>query len=347
MADPLPSRFDQIVDEIARSGRHMAFAAGYVRGEEDPVTRTEGDRYKGGGAVSASAPWHIGSITKGFTATLAMQLVDQGRLDLDAPIATYLPQHAPQMHPDWATLTMRALLSHTGGLRPNFTDAQMISAASGDLPGERLSRLGAHWTKPIKGKPGRYTYSNLGYALAGVVIEQTAGVPWEHLVRDRIAGPLGLTSLGTGAPRDPGSAWGHRKKLFRLMRMDPARTDADNPPWLGPAGTLHLSIGDLLIWGQAHLRACNGAQQGVVSGNSCLEMRKVVDADYALGWVWFHFPGRSERMIGHDGSNGMWMASFAILLERDLVLAFATNDGRYSRAAKSIVALGGAVLDAR
>lgn len=339
MTIPLADRFTIATDRVASSGRHVAFAAGYATGADAPVTQTRGSVVKGGRAVGEQAPWHIGSITKGFTAALAMMSVEEGLIDLDAPIARYLRNGATSMHGAWAGLTLRALLSHTAGLRANFTRRQMRAPVGPDLMSERLSRLQAHWGTPPKGKPGRFHYSNLGYVLAGVVLEQVFQCPWEDLVIQRIAKPFGLHSLGTGAPTCPGAAWGHRRTLLGSRAIDPTLAAADNPAWLGPAGTLQASLEDLLRWGQLHLLACKGQRPDFLCAGSCLTLRTPVDKGYGLGWQTGAYPGLGIRYVGHEGSNAMWLAHLAILPDRDQVFAFATNEYRYGRVARSVPGL--------
>lgn len=343
ISDPLEQAFEKSVHAVAETGRHIAFAAGYAVGADAPITQTRGDKVRGGDPVGAHAPWHIGSISKGFTAALVMQLVEAGRLNLDAPIARYLPDHAPAMDGSWAALTLRALLSHTAGLRPNFFVGQMMSGYGPDLPAARLARLQAHWGKPVKGKPGAFAYSNLGYVLVGVVLEQVTAVPWETLVIERIGKPFGLASMGVGPPTASEAAWGHRKTLLGLRATDPAKPGADNPAWLGPAGTLHLSLADLLRWGQMHLLACKGELPDFLSAQSCQTLRAPVDKGYGLGWQTETFAGHAIDLVGHEGSNTMWVAHLSTVPERDMVFAFATNDGRYAGAAKSVLILGEAL----
>jgi len=347
MADLVQPAFAKAFETVKSSARHIAFAAGYVQGDGAPTLRSSGRRFRGGGAVGEDAAWHIGSISKTFTATLVMQMVEIGSLDLDVPISGYFADFAGEMHADWAAISLRSLLSHTAGLRPNFTNAQMTAVYSNDLAAERLSRLRALWGQPATGRKGAYAYSNLGYVLAGAILERVTGQPWEHLVTERIGKPLCLASMGTGAPRGADDPWGHRNMILYRKAMDPATRASDNPPWLGPAGTLHMSLSDLLRWGQAHLQAGKGERPDFLSRESCALMQSPVAASAGLGWQVAQFPGSNVDLVGHDGSNGMWLAHVSVLPQRNMVFAFAMNDGRMRHAYKSLLVFGKALLSAQ
>jgi len=184
--------------------------------------------------------------------------------------------------------------------------------------------LSTVWSKELSNAPGTHIYSNLGYVLAGFVAEEVTGKTWETLIRPEIAGPPGLESLGFGAPVEPGAAWGHRNFILFERPISPDSKGADNPPWLGPAGTIHLSLADLVRWGQAHLDACKGELPHFLSAASCQDMQSAVVEDYGLGWVVTN-AGDGASQVWHNGSNSMWYAMLMLLPEQDLVLAATTN----------------------
>lgn len=297
------------------------YAQGVAVSEGGIVPRVEvsGPVHKASTAmVSPDAAWHIGSITKSFTATLVMQQVDRGVLDLDASIAIYLPDDAATMDPSWQALTLRQLLSHTAGVPANAGLRAMRMRGADDLHTVRRAVLASLWETPVTS--GSYSYSNIGYVLAGYVLETVTGQTWEDLVRQKIATPLNLTSLGFGAPTGAGTAWGHRNWIVRKTPVDPATKGADNPPWIGPAGTIHLNLADLITWGHAHLAACRGETPDFLSAAACQEMQVVNQDSYGLGWVVM-----DDERYWHNGSNTMWYAVLSIDPARDRVVAAATN----------------------
>lgn len=310
--------------QAASEAPHYALGVGYATTGGQPVTMTFGPVHKDSSRpVAADAQWHIGSITKSFTAALIMRFVDRKILSLDQPIEAYLPADKGQMHANWRGLTLRQLLSHTSGLPANAPMADFSQRSNEHLHSLRRQVLAPLWTSPLPNPPDAYLYSNLGYVFAGFIAEEVSGRTWEELVLAELATPLGLASLGFGAPAEEGAPWGHRDLFLFKRKISPQGEISDNPPWLGPAGTIHLNLKDLLRWGQAHIAACKGEFNHFLSAASCREMQGVVAENYGLGWV--IETGKEAPHIWHNGSNSMWYAKLVVLQERDLVLVAATN----------------------
>jgi len=178
-------------------------------------------------------------------------------------------------------------------------------------------------------KPGeRFLYSNAGYILVGAILEARTGRSWEDLLRSEVLGPLALRSAGFGPPGVKDlltQPRGHRGQPGSLVAVEPG-PNADNPPFLGPAGTLHLSIADVARWGQAHLTGERGTD-GVLRAATFRRLHQppVPDADYACGWVVQRDGAR--RVIWHNGSNTMWYIILAFDPDADRGVLLATNGG--------------------
>ncbi len=316
--------FESLSRQAASEAPRYALGVGYAKNGGQPVTMTFGPVHKDTSRpVAADAQWHIGSITKSFTAALIMRLVDRKILSLDEPIEAYLPADRGHMHTHWRVLTLRQLLSHTSGLPANAPMADFSRRSNKNLHSLRRNVLAPLWNSPLPNPSDAYLYSNLGYVLAGFITEEVSGRSWEELVRDELAAPLGLRSLGFGAPDKDGAPWGHRDLFLFKRKISPQAEITDNPPWLGPAGTIHLNLTDLVRWGQAHIAACKGESDHFLSAASCREMREIAAENYGLGWV--IETDKDAPYIWHNGSNSMWYAKLVILQERDLVLVAATN----------------------
>lgn len=323
MADS--KKIETIFESAVANAPQFAITAAYLAGDSEPVVLTAGPTAKGGRApVSNSAPWHIGSITKSFTATLIMRLVDRRDLSLDAPISTYLPKYTEKMHVDWQTATLRQLLSHSAGLPANAPRKSFKSNLSLDPVQGRHVVLSELWAKPAPGAKGTFSYSNIGYVLAGIVAEEVTGQNWETLIKIEIADPLGFHSLGFGAPKQVDAARGHKNLMGFKTPSDPEKLTSDNPRWMGPAGTLHLSMAELVQWGKVHIQACRGELPNFLSEASCREMQTAIANDYGLGWV-VSTNENAGPIFWHNGSNTMWYAIVTAFPEKDVVVAVATN----------------------
>ncbi|MGH1369412.1 MAG: serine hydrolase domain-containing protein [Maritimibacter sp.] len=314
-----------------------AMSAGYIQNGSAPHVAVRGVAFKTGPKVAQDARWHIGSITKSFTAALIMRM----ELDLDAPLSTIVPDVAAQMHPEWQCLTLRELLSHTSGVAPNTVMKGAWDISASGRSGQRAAVLARHWGKPLPGMRGSFTYSNLGYVLAGHIAETITGLPYETLLMKEVITPLGLMSVGFGAPHGAGDAQGHRGRLAPRP-ISPSDPQADNPAWMAPAGTLHMTLADLLIWGQANMEASLGERPAFLSKAQCAQMHATMPGGYGFGWQAAQIKrgdGTTALVQGHNGSNTMWVANLFYDPKRRLVVANAMNRARLMLSQKHLIAL--------
>ena len=161
----------------------------------DRVLWTEGFGYRdrrGRHPVTADTMFSVQSMSKLFTATAVMQAVEAGRLDLDEPITTYLPDFtvhsAFETHPE-RKITLRMLLSHTAG----FTHEAPVGNNNELEPGDfdaHVRSISDTWLRFPVGTG--YAYSNLGIDLAGYILEQVEGKPFAEVMRDSLLAPLGM-----------------------------------------------------------------------------------------------------------------------------------------------------------
>jgi CubicO group peptidase (beta-lactamase class C family) len=272
--------------------------------------------------------FQLGSISKVWTATLVMQLVDEGKLHLDAPLGEVMPELRLGDPGVTAKLTMRHLLTHTSGIDGDiFTDT-----GRGD---DCLEKYAAALAEAAQNHPleATWSYCNSGYSLAGRVVEKLTGGTWDAAVKQRLVSPLGLTQTVT-LPEDVllyRAAMGH---LTDEGEQVPA------PVWgiprsAGPAGAIVATVADLLLFARMHLNggvAVDGTR--VLSAESAAAMaahqvelpdKHTLGDSWGLGWERAGWDG--HRLIGHDG-NTIGQASFLrILPEQGLAVTLLTNGG--------------------
>src|SRR5215467_638170 len=137
--------------------------------------------------------FQVGSITKVWTTTLVMQLADEGKLDVDAPVRRYLPDFRIADDLAAATITVRQLLCHTAGFEGDiFTD----TGTGDDCLEKYVATLG---DTPQVFPPGeRFSYNNAGYCVLGRLVEVLRGKPFDDCIRERLFVPLGLTHAANG-----------------------------------------------------------------------------------------------------------------------------------------------------
>lgn len=160
--------------------------------------------------VTPQTRFALASLTKQFTAAAIMMLVQEGKLDLNAPITRYLPD-APQ---NWQPVTSRHLLTHTSGLPPI---GEGFSGADAGIYNRiwisTEDAYAAARADTLRWQPGeRWAYSDVGFFLAGMIIEQVSGMSWREFMQQRIFEPLGMTEtfvldqIGIHPPKDDGRA---------------------------------------------------------------------------------------------------------------------------------------------
>lgn len=166
--------------------------------------------------VTASDQWHIGSCTKTMTATLAARIVDRGILAWDTKVGDVLGSLVPKMDVSWKNVTLEQLLCHRSGSPRNFDDAiweRTVRTGMSPRDQRRVLVMDA-LSSPMKTKPNTETsYSNAGYMIASVILEQITDSSWEALVQKEVFEPLRMKQTGFGAPGKPGKRdqpTGHR-----------------------------------------------------------------------------------------------------------------------------------------
>ena len=303
---------------IATIDAHIADlrANGSIPGLVLAVTDRDGlllDRVYGDAEVASGRPvrpdtlFEIGSIGKTFAAIVVMQLVEEGRLELDDPVVRHLPWF--RVPRTGARITIRHLLSHTAGItsgidgtpEATFQVWRLRDLSPGSEPGRR------------------FHYSNLGYKTLGLVVQAIEGRPYPDVVRRRVLEPLGMTAsepaitndirarlaVGYEAARDD-RAWSEGDPLLPATWLETATAD----------GAIASTASDMAIFARMLLREGEVPRPGagrLISAKSFAAMTAPVAAmrseGYGLGIYSREFDGR--RYIGHTGGMvgyiaGLW-----------------------------------------
>jgi D-alanyl-D-alanine carboxypeptidase len=275
-ADILPRGFPSVSIAVTRGGRTLLERAWGV------TNVTTGTR------AEPATTYNIGSMAKQFTAALVLKLVDGGKLSLTDSVGRYLKG----LRPEWNAITIAQLLNHTSGLPRDFATGR---PETGTVPGDSLIAAAARDT--LVSRPGTvFAYSNTGYMLLGVLIDKLYGKPYGVVLRDEIARPLRLTSLGwcESVARDRAATGYIRSSDGKATPRGDVHASQD----IGPSG-ICSSAGDIARWNQA----LHGGR--VVSAASYAAMttpRGAATGKYGFGLV----PRKStwgSQAINHDGED--------------------------------------------
>ncbi len=250
--------------------------------------------------VTTDSLFQVGSITKVWTASMIMQLIDAGRLSLDTTVARVLPGVRLGAKDIGEQVTVAHLLTHTSGIDGDiFTDT-----GRGDGCVRRYADLLADAASAYPAGDA-YSYCNSGYVLLGRIIEVLDGRPWDRSLRARLADPLGLTQTVT-LPEEAilhRAAVGHRDgapvAVWGLPRS------------VGPAGGIVASAHDLLAFARLHLdggTAPGGCSVLSESSVSAMQRPRAPVPNFALpgaaiGLGWRMSRWGSRTVIGHDGDT--------------------------------------------
>lgn len=305
--------------------------AATVKGDRIVAIGAAGVRRRGAAEkVTLDDQFHLGSCTKSMTATLCGMLVEQRKLSWETTIAEAFPELKPKMDPAYRAVTLRQLLTHRGGA-PADLDAgglwERLWQQRRDPVAARQMLLEGVVTHPPEAPPGtKFIYSNAGFAIAGHMAERVVGRPWETLMRQRLFEPLGMRSAGFGPPGTDKPIDQPRGHTAAGQPVEPGPA-ADNPPAIGPAGTVHCSISDWAKFIALHLQAEVGHPRLLKAETFKVLHTPPEGQDYAMGWGVVPRPWADGNVLTHAGSNNLWTCVVWIAPKKDFAVLVCCNQG--------------------
>lgn len=273
--------------------------------------------------VTPDTLFQVGSISKTFTGTILMRLVEAGKLDLDTPVRKILPKFKMSDPEVEKRLTTRHLLTHTGGwIGDYFNDfgngddaLQKMVKKIRKLP--QVTPLGQAWS-----------YNNAGFNIAGRIVEVLTGQPYENAAREMIFAPLGL-GLTFFYPDDVMIT--HR---FVSGHQNIGRKVQVARPWaIGRAGNcvggVVSTVRDLLTYARFHMGDGSTAQGQMLMKRATLEAMRAEQVDAGgrgkMGLTWFIRQAGELQIFGHGGATHGQQAVLHFIPQADFALALLTN----------------------
>ena len=384
MEDNAPANVDAILQSIlGRGGERFGMAAAVLRGERIIAQGVAGVRKRGTAErITLDDRFHLGSCGKAMTATLVAMLVEEGKLNWTTTLGEVFADTVKPIDPAWEKVTLRQVLAHRSGLRLDpdglarvfnlfflapyaslRSRPESMRSSEETLPQQRLEIARQALSCPPGIPPGtKFWYSNVGYILAGAVLEHLTGRAWEDLMRERLFQPLGISTGGFGQPGTAGKTdqpWGHSS--FVGKPIAPGSPVAQFPLYYGPAGMAHMTITDWAKFIGLHLRgdpANPHCQAALLKLDTFAELHAVAPtATYSKGcvmrgiiflcigdaapavtycaggfispasWAKGTQPGDTGRRLWHAGGNGQWLCAAFIAPEIDFAVLVACNRG--------------------
>lgn len=355
-----PADISDLLDPICINAGVPGMVAVVLHGDQIVAQGATGVRAAGSNLkVTIDDRFHLGSDTKAMTATLLAVLIEEGKLKWETTIGDVFTGWVDNIDPAWKDVTLEQLLTHRAGAPANL-DADGLWGRLGERKGtpsqQRLQLVRGVLARPPVTPPGTtYLYSNAGYAMAGAMAEVVTGRPWEELISEKVFRPLLITTAGFGAPGRPGlrdQPLGHDAKGQPVT----AGPRADNPPAIGPGGTVHMAMGDWAKFVALHLRGdpSNPHREArLLRPESFARLHRPAPGlgeQYAAGWLvtqrgWAKgaAPNATGLALDHAGSNTMWFCVTWLAPERDFAVLIACNRGG-DAAAKACDQVAGALI---
>jgi CubicO group peptidase (beta-lactamase class C family) len=276
--------------------------------------------------------FRVGSVGKVFTWTAVMQLVEQGKLDLEADINTYLDFRIPDTYPQ--PITLEHLLTHTAGFEESWFETFALD------PDDRLpvgEWLGTHIPARVRPPGDSASYSNYGAELAGYIVERVSGLPYDQYIQKQILDPLGMAhssaSGGMPANSDAQASVGYFY-ADDVIGAVPEGADSAGQLAMVPAGGHVSSITDMARFLIAHLQDGRYSAAGIDDGRILKEstIQQMHSTLYApdprlLGTAYglFDFSDNGQRTFGHNGSTSGFNTLLLLMPEQNLGVFVAYN----------------------
>ncbi|MFI6685880.1 serine hydrolase domain-containing protein [Streptomyces sp. NPDC050485] len=315
----LASLLGELADTHAVPGAQLAVYTG-----AETVSAVAGfECYGEPRAVDPRTPFAYGSVSKVFAATLVLQLVSDGDLELDEPVCEVLAEFRDPADARLASITPRQLLSHTSGL---VADHEL------DDPDERsLLRYATSVARlPLLDRPGNsFSYSNTGYNILGRLVEEVTALKWRDALQDFLLRPLGVDPYIDHSPERPARplAKGH---AVRPGQRAARPVEQFLPPTWTPAGGLNGSAEELISLARLHL-GTDPRTAALLEDEQRAEMRTAVAGADAFGMAdaWAlglgHYGSADNRWLGHDGTVDGGTAHLRFHPESGVAVALTTN----------------------
>ncbi len=331
-ADPGLDRAAALIGDAAKwevENKHVPSVAVAVIGPEGVRWAGAWGKADAEGKVPATVDtvYRAGSVSKLFTDVAVMKLVEQGKIDLDAPVRTYLPTFKPR-NPFGGEITLRQLMTHRSGLVREAPRGHYFDIAA---KGQADAVLSLNETTLVAA-PGSVTkYSNAGIAVVGEVVARVTGMPYEKAVRSLVFDPLGMASSGMTAAPFQGRIAYSEMAAFDGPRIPAPPIELGTPA----AGSLFTTVGDLGRFAQAMLN------RGALPNGTLLKRASLDEMwrrqfpgsagtrGFGLGFALSEIDG--QRVVGHGGAIYGHVTDLLIMPEAGIaVVAFATVDSSNS-----------------
>lgn len=314
--ESLEARLEAKLAEYSRKPGFVGASVAVVDGGKIVYTKGWGTTaLVNGRAVRPDDRFSIGSITKQFTCACVMKLVEGGKLSPDDPISKYLSGIT-----QGDRITVRQLMQHLSGVRDyyplDYLDREMSAPTT---PAKIVAKYGA---MPLDFEPGsRYSYSNTGYTVLGLLVEKLAKKPLGEVMRERIFRPLGLTN--TTFEARPQTAKGIVQGHATLGLDELEAVDGEGKNWCGAAGAIVTTASDLALWDVALMEGRVLRPESMAQMTAPAKLTSGGTSGYGFGLVVGKAGG--APFWEHGGGTNGFLSENLMLPDRKAAVVILTN----------------------
>ncbi len=317
----ISARADEVDDYVERQLRQLhipGLSLAVVRGGR--VIKAQG---YGLANLESNAPatkdtvYEIGSMTKQFTATAVMMLVEEGKVSLDDKITKYFPA-APET---WSQITVRHLLNHTSGIQNHVAVPDFPNLFQTNLTRDQLIKL--FFKLPLEFQPGEtWAYDNTGYYLLGIIVEKASGKSFWQFLDERIFRPLGMTSTRN---TDPQPIATNRASGYEWVNNKFERRPVLAPFIAFSAGAILSNVGDMAKWDAALYTERLLKRSSLEQMWTPAKTNQGAPASFDYGFGWFIDSYHGHRVVQHSGGTPGFSSAIYRFTDDRLTVIILTN----------------------
>jgi D-alanyl-D-alanine carboxypeptidase len=282
--------------------------------------------------VSLTDYFHLGSDTKGVTSLLAGKLVEQGKLQWSSKLVDVVPALRGKILPAYADVTLDQLLSHRAGIRPYMAGSDYLNLPTftGTIAERRLqfAQVILQQTPVVPDRNQVYRYSNAGYVLATLMLEQASHCSWEKLVASTFHKLKLHYMLGFPSRTDASQPWGHWQlptdSVFRPLGPTHTYKLRD---YMAPAGDIAMPLPDFAQLVQLHLRGLLGKGRHNYLSAATYQIIHFGKPEYAYGWAIEKLDTTGALVSFHEGTAGTFYCHAILFPSQKIAFVVLTNQG--------------------
>ncbi|MEL7118319.1 MAG: serine hydrolase [Bacteroidota bacterium] len=325
------NQLDSLMQLIRASYDVPGFTVGIIKNGDIYYSNALGVQGKKDQApLTEKSLFHMASVSKPFVATAVMQLVEQGKVDLDKPITDYLP-YFKMKDKRYKKITVKQVLNHTSGI-PDVDDYEWDKPQYDDGAAERFVRGFA--SLKLDFKPGKeHSYSNAAYDMMGDLIAKVSGMTFEEYMTQKILKPIGMKNSTFLKPDVPEQIATKPHGIGKDLQME----ELDIYPYNrrhAPSSTLHSNVEDMLLWAQVYLNKGEVNGKKIFSSSSYTNLTTVTEnayntTDICLGWFTQKSSVTGESIFYHSGGDDGYRTFFCFIPARKAAVFVMGNNNSF------------------